>query len=85
MRPKSIATVVVEVSSPPETGRSVDSTVISEMVRMKVVLPASNGPATTTLRVRLRRRARARGESDTAGDPACCPVQCALTGSPRPR
>src|SRR3954447_9128367 len=49
MRPKSIATVVsllrLRVSS--VMSFSVESTVISLMVRMSVVLPAENGPVTT--------------------------------------
>src|SRR3954470_1592232 len=51
MRPKSIATVVsflrLRVSS--VMSFSVESTVISLMVRMSVVLPAANGPVTTIL------------------------------------
>src|SRR5882762_4726112 len=51
MRPKSIATVVsvlrVRVSS--LMSFSVERTVISLIVRIKVVLPAANGPVTTIL------------------------------------
>src|SRR5665213_1293653 len=51
MRPKSIATVVSAlrdfVSS--VMSFSVDSTVISLIVRINVVLPAANGPVTTIL------------------------------------
>src|SRR3954453_15541056 len=51
MRPKSMATVVSllreRVSS--VMPFSVDSTVISLIVRMRVVLPAENGPVTTIL------------------------------------
>src|SRR4051812_7047064 len=51
MRPKSMATVVsllrLRVSS--VMSFSVESTVISLMVRMSVVLPAANGPVTTIL------------------------------------
>lgn len=51
IRPKSIATVVwaltERVSS--VTSCSVDSTVISLMVRISVVLPAADGPVTTIL------------------------------------
>src|SRR2546423_15031579 len=51
MRPKSIATGVsflrVRVSS--LMSFSVESTVISLMVRISVVLPAANGPVTTIL------------------------------------
>src|SRR5664280_433785 len=51
IRPKSIATVVwaltERVSS--VTSCSVDSTVISLMVRISVVLPAAGGPVTTIL------------------------------------
>ena len=51
IRPKSIATVVSflrdrVLSVMP---RSVDSTVISLIVRISVVLPAANGPVMTTL------------------------------------
>ena len=62
IRPKSIATVVcafwLRVSS--VMSRSVESTVISLMLRMRVVLPAANGPVTTILAawplcLRLRR------------------------------
>src|SRR5581483_4192440 len=49
MRPKSIATVVsllrLRVAS--VICRSVDRTVISLMVRIRVVFPAANGPVTT--------------------------------------
>ena len=51
MRPKSIATVVSALRERVSSvmPRSVESTVISEMVRMSVVLPAANGPVTTIL------------------------------------
>ena len=51
MRPKSIATVVSALRLRVEsvTPRSVESTVISLIVRISVVLPAANGPVTTTL------------------------------------
>src|SRR5665213_3418253 len=49
MRPKSIATVVSALRDLVASvmSFSVDSTVISLMVRIRVVLPAANGPVTT--------------------------------------
>ncbi len=48
IRPKSMATVVCALSArssdSDDSSRSVDSTVISLMVRISVVLPAPNGP-----------------------------------------
>src|SRR5947209_10762205 len=51
MRPKSIATVVSVLRDRVSSVMpfSVDKTVISLMVRMRVVLPAANGPVTTIL------------------------------------
>jgi hypothetical protein len=51
MRPKSIATVVSALRDRVWSlmSFSVDSTVISLMVRIRVVLPAENGPVTTIL------------------------------------
>ena len=51
IRPKSIATVVSALRLRVEsvTPVSVESTVISLMVRIRVVLPAANGPVTTIL------------------------------------
>src|SRR3954469_25625075 len=51
MRPKSIATVVSLLREAVSSvmSFSVDSTVISLIVRMSVVLPAENGPVTTIL------------------------------------
>src|SRR3954454_6486600 len=51
MRPKSIATVVSVLRERVSSVMpfSVDSTVISLIVRMRVVLPAANGPVTTIL------------------------------------
>ena len=64
MRPKSIATVVSALRLRVESvmPRSVESTVISLIVRISVVLPAANGPVTTTFTAwPPRRRARAGG------------------------
>src|SRR5438067_12548429 len=49
MRPKSIATVVSGLRERVSSliARSVESTVISLIVRISVVLPAENGPVTT--------------------------------------
>src|SRR3954454_14801126 len=49
IRPKSIATVVSVLADRVSSVMpfSVDSTVISLIVRMRVVLPAANGPVTT--------------------------------------
>jgi hypothetical protein len=62
MRPKSIATVVSALRLRVESviPRSVDSTVISLIVRISVVLPAANGPVTTTFTACPPRR-RVRG------------------------
>src|SRR5438309_3674505 len=51
MRPKSMATVVSVLRERVSSVMpfSVDSTVISLIVRIKVVLPAANGPVTTIL------------------------------------
>ena len=51
MRPKSMATVVSFLRDLVESviPRSVESTVISLIVRISVVFPAANGPVTTTL------------------------------------
>ncbi len=51
IRPKSIATVVSALRERVSSvmSRSVDRTVISLMVRIRVVLPAENGPVTTIL------------------------------------
>ena len=51
MRPKSMATVVSALRDLVWSvmSFSVDRTVISLMVRMRVVLPAENGPVTTIL------------------------------------
>src|SRR3954447_6539141 len=51
MRPKSIATVVSVLRERVSSVMpfSVDSTVISLIVRMRVVFPAANGPVTTIL------------------------------------
>src|SRR5881227_2107416 len=51
MRPKSMATVVSVLRDRVSSVMpfSVDSTVISLIVRMRVVLPAANGPVTTIL------------------------------------
>src|SRR3954447_4300662 len=62
MRPKSIATVVSVLRDRVSSVMpfSVESTVISLMVRISVVLPAANGPVTTILTAvpALRRRGR---------------------------
>ena len=51
IRPKSIATVVSALRDRVSSvmSFSVDSTVISLIVRIRVVLPAANGPVTTIL------------------------------------
>ena len=60
MRPKSIATVVSDLRARVESvmPRSVESTVISLMVRISVVLPAANGPVTTIFTACPPRRLR---------------------------
>src|SRR3954466_13255078 len=62
MRPKSIATVVSVLRERVSSVMpfSVDRTVISLIVRMRVVLPAANGPVTTifTAVPDVRRRVR---------------------------
>ena len=63
MRPKSIATVVSPEPSDEasETWRSVESTVISLTALMNVVLPALNGPVTTTFTDCMLRRTSSTG------------------------
>src|SRR5215210_831509 len=70
MRPKSIATVVSALRARVESviPRSVERTVISLIVRIRVVLPAENGPVTTTLTACPPRR-RLRGVAMTSESP----------------
>src|SRR3954468_3458411 len=73
MRPKSIATVVSDLRERVSSVMpfSVDSTVISLIVRISVVLPAAKGPVTTifTAVPALRRRGRVdMSEPPYAGD-----------------
>src|SRR3982750_3392516 len=75
IRPKSIATVVSVLRERVSSVMpfSVDSTVISLMVRMRVVLPAANGPVTTifTAVPEVRRRGRVvMSQPPYAGDEA---------------